>query len=113
MLVSTYNSVIVLGCSLGCGTTWHAAGLVPQVKGSHAEIRMRKYGVKLYSEISQETGLDTSTLFFCMLCLTMNDLFLGWKGVGSLLIASNEGRLTSLKRTQCLGRYMHIDCVQV
>ena len=66
--------------------------------------RMRKYGKKLYSEISQETDLDTSTLFCAFYCVTVNDLFLGWKEVGSLHLAHNEGRLTYLKRNNCLGR---------
>lgn len=47
-------------CSIGCGTTWHAASLVGQLRGSLPETKICKYGVELYQKLEEETGLGTS-----------------------------------------------------
>ena len=39
-------------------TTWHAAGLVGQLQGSHATTAFASYGVELLQEIEAETGLS-------------------------------------------------------
>merc|ERR1711965_459091 len=41
---------------LTCGTTWHAAGLVGQLHGSHATTAFAKYTVELLNSIEAETG---------------------------------------------------------
>ena len=41
---------------LTSGTTWHAAGLVGQLQGSHATTSFASYGVELLQEIEAETG---------------------------------------------------------
>jgi len=66
---------------LTCGTTWHAAGLVGQLQGSHATTAFAKYGIELLREIEVETGLNP-----------------GFKQSGSISIAINEERLAELKR---------------
>jgi 4-methylaminobutanoate oxidase (formaldehyde-forming) len=43
---------------LTSGTTWHAAGLVGQLQGSHATTAFASYGVELLQEIEAETGLS-------------------------------------------------------
>ena len=57
-----------LGCSdvvlleqgkLTCGTTWHAAGLVGQLRATRNATRMSRYGIELYATLEQETGLAT------------------------------------------------------
>ena len=59
---------------LSCGTTWHAAGLVGQLR-SHANMtRLIRYSTKLYAELEGETGLAT-----------------GWKNCGSLAVAFASG----------------------
>ena len=79
-----------LGCSdvvlleqgrLTCGTTWHAAGLVGQLRATRNATRMSRYGIDLYASLEQETGLAT-----------------GWKQCGSLNVAKTPERLKLLKR---------------
>jgi len=78
-----WKDVVVLESgSIGGGTTWHAAGLIGQMRGNNAETQLSGvYGCKLYSELEAETGLAT-----------------GFKQCGSLTIATNEDRMTFLRR---------------
>src|SRR6476469_9924305 len=64
-----------------CGTTWHAAGLVGQLRATRNATRMSRYGIELYATLEQETGLAT-----------------GWKQCGSLNVAKTPERLKLLKR---------------
>ena len=41
---------------LTCGTTWHAAGLVGQMRPNRNMTRMSKYGIELYATLEAETG---------------------------------------------------------
>ncbi len=41
------------------GTTWHAAGLVSQLKSSHSLTRLATYSARLYEELEDETGQAT------------------------------------------------------
>ena len=66
---------------LTSGTTWHAAGLVGQLQGSHATTVFAKYGVELLEEIEHETGQNP-----------------GYRRSGSISIALNNERLAELKR---------------
>ena len=73
--------------SLSCGTTWHAAGLVGQLR-SHANMTgLIRYSTQLYSELEAETGLAT-----------------GWKKCGSLSVARTKDRMTVLQRTAASAR---------
>lgn len=78
--------------SIGCGTTWHAASLVGQLRGSLPETKICKYGVELYQKLEEETGLGTS-----------------WKQTGSITLARNKDRLTAARRVQAIGRVCGID----
>ncbi|MCV2864585.1 GcvT family protein [Albidovulum sediminicola] len=66
---------------LTCGTTWHAAGLVGQLQGSHATTAFAKYGVELLEEIEAQTGQNP-----------------GYRRSGSISVAINDERLAELKR---------------
>lgn len=77
---------------LSSGTTWHAAGLVGQLRNTEQLTRLIKYGTELYSRLEQETGLAT-----------------GWKQVGAVTVARTPGRLSSLKRMAAMGRAFDID----
>lgn len=66
---------------LTSGTTWHAAGLVGQLQGSHATTSFAKYGIELLQEIEAETGQNP-----------------GYRRSGSISIAINDERLAELKR---------------
>jgi glycine cleavage system T protein len=66
---------------LTCGTTWHAAGLIGQLRDSQNMTKLAKYTAELYLGLEEETGQAT-----------------GYKVNGSLSIATNEGRFEDLKR---------------
>ncbi|SDF49610.1 4-methylaminobutanoate oxidase (formaldehyde-forming) [Limimonas halophila] len=66
---------------LTCGSTFHAAGLVGQLRSNANITRLLKYSVELYERLEAETGLNS-----------------GWSRVGGLRLACNRERLTELKR---------------
>src|SRR5260370_17001358 len=46
---------------LTCGTTWHAAGLVGQLRATRNATRMSRYGIQLYATLEPETALATAS----------------------------------------------------
>jgi glycine/D-amino acid oxidase-like deaminating enzyme len=44
---------------LTCGATWHAAGLVGQMRLNCNMTRTSKYGIELYATLETETGQAT------------------------------------------------------
>jgi sarcosine dehydrogenase len=44
---------------LTSGSTWHAAGLVGQLRSERNITRMLQYSVSLYDTLEEETGLNT------------------------------------------------------
>ncbi len=66
---------------LTSGSTWHAAGLVGQLRSSASITKVLKYSVDLYKRLDAETGLET-----------------GWKMTGCLRLATNQDRWTEFKR---------------
>ena len=38
------------------GTTWHAAGLVSQLKSTHSLTKLATYSTRLFAELEDETG---------------------------------------------------------
>ena len=72
---------------LTCGTTWHAAGLVGQMRPNRNMTRMSKYGIELYSSLEAETGLAT-----------------GWRACGSVNIARTPERMQVLRKQAALAR---------
>ena len=75
---------------LSCGTTWHAAGLVGQLRSSHNLTRLASYGAVLYESLEAETGQAT-----------------GFRRCGSISVARTAERLIELKRgasmAKCFG----------
>ena len=67
--------------TLTSGSTWHAAGLVGQLRSSASITRVLKYSVDLYKGLEAETGLAT-----------------GWKMTGCLRLATNQDRWTEFRR---------------
>jgi sarcosine dehydrogenase len=74
------------------GTTWHAAGLVGQLRSSASITRVLKYSVELYKTLQAETGLET-----------------GWKMTGCLRLATNQDRWTEFKRLATTARSFGMD----
>ncbi|MBI3373297.1 MAG: FAD-dependent oxidoreductase [Betaproteobacteria bacterium] len=73
--------------SLTCGTTWHAAGLVGQMRPNRAMTRMSQYGTGLYATLEAETGLAT-----------------GWKQCGSVNVARRPERWIVYQRQAAMAR---------
>ena len=79
--------VVIEQGRLSGGTTWHAAGLVGQLR-SHANMtRLIRASTELYAGLEAETGLAT-----------------GWKQCGSLTVARTPERMTMLRRTASMAR---------
>jgi 4-methylaminobutanoate oxidase (formaldehyde-forming) len=78
---------------LTSGTTWHAAGLVGQMRPNRNMTVMSKYGIELYSSLEAETGLAT-----------------GWKQCGSVNVASTPERMQVLKKQTAMARSFGVEC---
>ena len=81
---------------LTCGTTWHAAGLIGQMRPNRNMTQMSKYGIELYSTLEAETGLAT-----------------GWKQCGSVNVAATPERLKVLKKQITLARSFGVEVHEI
>ncbi len=91
-----YREVLLLERhKLTSGSSFHAAGLVGQLRASANITQLLKYSVELYDTIEAETGQAT-----------------GWKRNGGLRLACNRERLTEIKRqattARSFGLEMHL-----
>ncbi len=77
---------------LTCGTTWHAAGLIGQMRPNRNMTRMSKYGIELYARLEAETGLAT-----------------GWKQCGSVNVAGSAERMKVLRKQAALARSFGVE----
>ena len=77
---------------LTCGSTWHAAGLVGQLRSSAAVTELLRYSVQLYAGLEDETGLAT-----------------GWKQTGCLRLATHRDRWTEYQRLATTARSFGMD----
>jgi sarcosine dehydrogenase len=69
------------------GSTWHAAGLVGQLRSKRNLTRLMQYSAGLYARIEADTGQAVE-----------------WKSVGSLRLASSKERWSELKRMATTAR---------
>jgi 4-methylaminobutanoate oxidase (formaldehyde-forming) len=69
------------------GATWHAAGLVGQLRSSRNTTRMLEHSVELYGRLEQETGQAVD-----------------WHQVGSLRLACSPERVMELKRLTTMAK---------
>jgi 4-methylaminobutanoate oxidase (formaldehyde-forming) len=78
---------------LSCGTTWHAAGLVGQLRASESGTRLVQYSTRLYDQLEAETGLGT-----------------GFRRCGGVTVARTADRLMALRRTAATAEAYGLDC---
>lgn len=78
---------------LTCGTTWHAAGLVPTLRATLSMSMLAKYSASLYEQLEAETGQAT-----------------GFVRNGSLTVATNEERFRELKRGASMAKVAGFPC---
>ncbi|WP_342642390.1 GcvT family protein [Rhodoligotrophos ferricapiens] len=81
------NVVLLERKQLTCGTTWHAAGLVGQLRATRNLTELAKYTTELFRTLEAETGTAT-----------------GFKQNGSIGVALTEGRLEEFLRGASMGR---------
>ncbi len=77
---------------LTCGTTWHAAGLVPQLRATRTLTELAKYTSELLKTLEAETGQAT-----------------GFKQNGSIGVALTDARFEEFKRTGAMGRAFGVE----
>ncbi|MCH7686669.1 MAG: FAD-binding oxidoreductase, partial [Planctomycetes bacterium] len=78
--------------TLTCGTTWHAAGLVGQLRSTANITKLAQYTSKLYASLEEETGQAT-----------------GFKQTGSFSVATNKERFEELKRGASMARVFDLE----
>src|SRR4029450_7044127 len=80
------DTVLLERAKLTSGSTFHAAGLVGQLRTSANITQLLKYSVEIYDKLEAETGQAT-----------------GWKRNGGLRLACNRERLIEIKRQGTTG----------
>lgn len=78
--------------SLTNGSTWHAAGLVGQLRSSASLTQLMQTSVRTYQTLEEQTGYPT-----------------GWHGVGGLRVASSPERWEELQRVYTQGKGFGFD----
>jgi glycine cleavage system T protein len=81
---------------LTCGTTWHAAGLIGQLRGSQNMTRLAKYSADLYTKLAAETGVET-----------------GMRQVGSISVALTKERHEELLRQATVARIFDVEVHEI
>ena len=82
--------------SLSGGTTWHAAGLVGQLRSTANFTRLIRYSAELYERLEAETGKAT-----------------GFRRCGSLSVARTEERMVQLRRNAAMARGFGIEAHEI
>ena len=77
---------------LTSGTTWHAAGLVGQLRATYNMTALASYAKDLFRELERRTGDST-----------------GFMQHGSLLVAHTPGRWDEIRRNASMARLTHVD----
>ncbi|WP_171211154.1 FAD-dependent oxidoreductase [Ruegeria sp. HKCCA5426] len=83
-----WNDVVLLERKqLTSGTTWHAAGLIGQLRATSNMTKLARYSAELYLGLEEETGVAT-----------------GMRQVGSVSVALTDERLEELYRNAAMAR---------
>jgi 4-methylaminobutanoate oxidase (formaldehyde-forming) len=81
---------------LTSGTTWHAAGLVSQLKSSHSLTRLATYSARLFEDLEAETGQAT-----------------GYRAPGSISVASDHERWEELLRGKSMAGTVGVEIHEI
>ena len=82
------DTVVLERGRVGCGTSWHAAGLVTRTRGTHAQTEMAMYSRDFYAALAARSGIDP-----------------GYYESGSLSIAQTPERMTELDYALAMARH--------
>ena len=81
---------------LTCGTTWHAAGLIAQLRATQNMTRLAKYSQELYAGLEAKTGVAT-----------------GFRQNGSITVALTDARLEELRRGAAMARAFGVEIDEI
>ena len=81
---------------LTSGTTWHAAGLIAQLRATANMTKLAKYSQELYGGLEEETGVAT-----------------GFKRVGSITVALTEERREEIYRQAAMARAFGVEVEEI
>ncbi len=81
---------------LTSGTTWHAAGLIAQLRATANMTRLAKYSQELYGRLEEETGIAT-----------------GLRRCGSMTVALNEERHEEILRGASMARVFGVEIEEI
>ncbi len=81
---------------LTSGTTWHAAGLIAQLRATANMTKLAKYSQELYGTLEHETGVAT-----------------GFKRVGSITVALTNERREEIHRQAAMARAFGVDVQEI
>lgn len=81
---------------LSCGTTWHAAGLIAQLRATKNMTRLAKYSQELYGELEAETGVAT-----------------GFRRCGSITVALTDERKEEIYRSASMARAFGVEIEEI
>ena len=81
---------------LTSGTTWHAAGLIAQLRATANMTKLAKYSQELYGELEAETGVST-----------------GFKRCGSITVALTEERKEEIYRQAAMARAFGVEVEEI
>ncbi|MEM9716031.1 MAG: FAD-dependent oxidoreductase [Pseudomonadota bacterium] len=81
---------------LTCGTTWHAAGLIAQLRATANMTKLARYSQELYGNLEAETGVAT-----------------GFKRVGSITAALTEERKEEIFRQAAMARAFGVEVEEI
>ncbi|KEJ90402.1 GcvT family protein [Sulfitobacter donghicola] len=81
---------------LTSGTTWHAAGLIAQLRATKNMTKLAKYSQELYGSLEEETGVAT-----------------GFKRCGSITVALTEERREEIYRQAAMARAFGVEVEEI
>ena len=81
---------------LTSGTTWHAAGLIAQLRATANMTKLAKYSQELYGDLEAETGVAT-----------------GFKRCGSITVALTDERKEEIFRQAAMARAFGVDVEEI
>ncbi|MEM6496961.1 MAG: FAD-binding oxidoreductase, partial [Pseudomonadota bacterium] len=92
-----WTDVVLLEANqLTGGTTWHAAGLIAQLRATKNMTRLAKYSQELYGELEAETELAT-----------------GFRRCGSITVALTEERKEEIYRQASMARAFGVEVEEI
>ncbi len=81
---------------LACGTTWHAAGLIAQLRATANMTKLAKYSQELYGSLEEETGIST-----------------GFVRTGSITVALTKDRKEEIYRSASMARAFGVEVEEI